>query len=373
MGTLKKKLYEAYEKCSHLQKTFIMGLLFFIVHLLLEWPIWEHADYDAEFLCQWDCQWYKSIILDGYMSEPPCSDGMANFAFFPLLPLIAKGIYSIYRYFSPEFYLFFISEYVFFLDIFVFMFFVKAYFKDIPEYIAAATLTFMPFSVHAMAGYTESTFLLLSMMTILSFGQKKYLQSGIFGAFLTAARPVGALIIPALALPQTFKFFKAPLKDKTNLALCFMLMPLGLFLFMYYLEYKIGDALAFAHVQIAWGSDECFFKPFCVLLNGLKMPLSHYHFVGAVVACFSLFFCYFLYKRKKYELTLFLLFSTLCPMMIKMMSMMRFLFWNPVFLLMVCYFLNKYKRHLWIILPIVAAYMMQIYFYFLSGETLWPV
>ena len=199
------------------------------------------------------------------------------------------------------------------------------------------------------------------------------MQSGILGAFLTASRPVGILIIPALALPQTLNFFKAPIKDKINLILCFTLMPLGLALFMYYLDYRIGDALAFVRIQIAWLTDYCSFKPFCVLLNGLKQSHYNYRFAGAIITIISFFCCFFLYKKKKYELTIFLFLATLSPMMYRLMSMMRFLFWNPAFLLVFCYFINKYRRYLYITLPIMAAIMSQVYFYFLLGRTMWPV
>ncbi len=357
---------------DNFSKFWAIGVLFFAIHLLIEWPIMVHFNENAAVFCKWDCNWYKSIVVEGYQTVPSFSNGWANFAFFPLVPILARGIYLLYDC-SPDLALIFVSEYMFLLSIVAFIFFTHSVFENISPSVAASAIVFMPFTVHASAGYTEPAFCLFVMLTFLTFHQKKYVASAISGALLSAARPVGILIIPALALPQVFRFFKLPFKEKLSFSCCLLFMPLGLVLFMLYLYYHIGDALAFSHVQIAWKQSSCYFKPFCVLWSGLKSPYYAASFGAAMTACFGLYVAFFLFLKKKNDLAIFLLLCILIPLMFRIASLMRFIFWNPAFLLVVCYFLNKYRRYLYIILPIMAALMMQLYFYFILGESSWPV
>ena len=98
------------------------------VHLLVIWPLLQHVNYTVPFLCQWDCQWYKSIVLDGYHREAYYVNGMANFAFFPLVPLLAKLLFLLSNL-SAELSLIFVSEFMYFWCIFVFILFQDLFLK----------------------------------------------------------------------------------------------------------------------------------------------------------------------------------------------------------------------------------------------------
>jgi hypothetical protein len=50
----------------------------------------------VEAFCRWDCPWYVSVMRDGYAEAP--SDTLAgevNWAFFPLLPLLAHIVWTL--------------------------------------------------------------------------------------------------------------------------------------------------------------------------------------------------------------------------------------------------------------------------------------
>ena len=342
------------------------------VHLLVIWPLLQHVNYTVPFLCQWDCQWYKSIVLDGYHREAYYVNGMANFAFFPLVPLLAKLLFLLSNL-SAELSLIFVSEFMYFWCIFVFILFSRSFFENISPNIAAATFVFMPLSVHALAGYTESTFFLLTMLVFLTFSQKKYMTCGFLGTLLSMTRSIGVFIVPALALSKFFSFFKLPFREKVDFVSCMMLIPLGLFLYMFYLWYHTGDALAFFHVQIGWRGNPDHWNPFFDFWKNMGAPYYSFRFAGVVISFVSFFFIVFLFFKKKYDLAWFLLFCTFVPLMSGIYSMLRFLFWNPAFLLVICYFLNKYRFLLCVVLPLLAAMMMHAYFYFLYGGNLWTV
>ena len=371
------QLKQAANKVFHFMVTdkatriFLTALLFFFLNLLVEYPLREYYGQHSYIFCKWDCLWYKTIVENGYQTFSVLQNGQANSVFFPLLPLLAKGLVFLIDC-SAEFALLFVSKYMFFFCIWIFIYFVQSVFKDIPPSIAAATITFMPFAVHSATGYTETVFFVLVMLVFLTFHEKKYVQTAFFGALLSASKTIGVLIVPALALPLVFCFWKYPLKEKINLSLTFMLMPLGLFVFMFYLYENVGDALAFSHVQIAWSELKCFPKPFCSFWRSLNAPLTSYHFWGAIGGLFCFWASFFLFRKKKPDLAIFLIFCTLSPLMFRTISP-RYILWNPCFLLVVCYLLNKYRRWLYIILPVMAALMMQTYFYFIGEKTPWPI
>ena len=43
----------------------------------------------------WDSAWYRSIVMEGYALEPSPGRSEVNWAFFPLLPMIVRGLYQL--------------------------------------------------------------------------------------------------------------------------------------------------------------------------------------------------------------------------------------------------------------------------------------
>src|SRR5215471_3697971 len=50
----------------------------------------------VEIFCRWDCSWYAAITRDGYpTTAPETLSGEVNWAFFPLLPLLARIVWML--------------------------------------------------------------------------------------------------------------------------------------------------------------------------------------------------------------------------------------------------------------------------------------
>ncbi len=65
-----------------------------LVKLVLYVAAAQHFGGAEHALCEWDCEWYRHTIQDGYDPEPrlrPDHD-FANWAFFPLFPLLARAL-----------------------------------------------------------------------------------------------------------------------------------------------------------------------------------------------------------------------------------------------------------------------------------------
>lgn len=63
----------------------------------LAWLFNHHFDLGrglANLLCSWDCDWYLGIVKVGYQLQPEGHDAgdAANWAFFPLFPLLTRAL-----------------------------------------------------------------------------------------------------------------------------------------------------------------------------------------------------------------------------------------------------------------------------------------
>jgi len=120
-----------------------------------------------------------------------------------------------------------------------------------------ALLAFGPYTFYNLSLYTESMFIFLLAVGLYCLHQERWLTAGVVGGLLSATRPTGALFGFALL----FGIVQSAHADTADLRQTIVevvtdgkkVLALGLFLFMLYLHVKVGDALAFTHVQRAWG------------------------------------------------------------------------------------------------------------------------
>lgn len=91
---------------------FILGKLLYVIsyYFLLHGQMIENNLISN--LCRWDCGWYRSVIADGYnTADFSAVSGQANWAFFPLFPLISRGLIWV---FDSEFIVLIFNQILFF-------------------------------------------------------------------------------------------------------------------------------------------------------------------------------------------------------------------------------------------------------------------
>lgn len=227
---------------------------------LPQW-VWGWANFDGVH--------YITIAQRGYF---------ANFtqAFFPLYPILLK-VFSIIlhdRYLIISGILF--SFITFYIGVKLFSQLLR--FDYLPRQVSLVILSLLifPTSFYFGALYTEPLFLMYVLAAFLAARKKRWILAALFGLMASATRVTGVLLMPALlwewfiTVKHTrpivmFKKNKFQLNVFLNIIREYFvsvikspityIVPIGLFLYMFYLQLKFSDWLYFWHVQPAFGAE----------------------------------------------------------------------------------------------------------------------
>ena len=239
----------------------------------------------------WDSAWYRSIVMEGYALEPSPGRSEVNWAFFPLLPMIVRGLYQLTG--MEPYIIAMLVDTLFLMGIVIVGF---VYISETRHSYtqAAATgiiFTFGAYSFYFSIMYTEALYLLLLLITLYALEKKEYLIMGMAGAFLSATRNTGIMVVFAVGVKVIMNYIEEADNEKKSFAgflkyafgdwklvLGICLIPAGLFAFMAYLGWKMGDPLAFVHVQVAWGGEMG--NPLRVLYGGLRSGNIRLFYLG---------------------------------------------------------------------------------------------
>ena len=271
-----KKIREKLEDTKWL--VFIVFAMVAVSRLLiyLNFLIWSGRNsFDGGFfdaLSIYDTAWYKSIIGDGYWAEPRWGDqgDSANWAFFPFYPLLIRGIHAILP-FDYDLLAFFVNS-VFFA--FALVLAVKYILFTREDWLHALVFVFlMAFGVYNFYFsllYTEAPFLFFVIAFFYCMERKRYLWMGVAGAFASGTRNLGIMLVFPLAAHYLAEYFgsnRFRLKTffgnffgNVRLVLGTVLIPFGFFSYMLHLYFRVGDSLAFVHIERSWGKGDLTFS-----------------------------------------------------------------------------------------------------------------
>jgi hypothetical protein len=307
----------------------------------------------ASAMCVWDCYWYGDVALNGYQAHPENLNfggpgGIANWAFFPAYPLILGALQrvtgaapgTVGAILSP---LLTLGAAICAWSLFDG--------KKLPYFLFAALLLAGPFSFYFATAYSESLFLLL---TVLAFGrlkQRQYLAAGIAGAFLSATRTVGVLFVFALVTEVAIDFRRRllpGLSQRPDIVLAVLLVPLGLFAFMAWLYFVSGDALAFFHIQRGWDRESV--SPALALWAAFTSPEGQVKDAPllAVASLGGLGLCGVLVWRREFPAAIFCTLSLLLALTSGVESMLRFVAALAPLGVVLCQLLAKWRWSFWI-------------------------
>ncbi|WP_016872447.1 mannosyltransferase family protein [Chlorogloeopsis fritschii PCC 9212] len=220
----------------------IWSAMLLIATLLGAPPGGKAATFGWDVFDAWDSIHYRSIATSGYEYM---ADGKGhNIAFFPLFPLIVRGVMSLGFPFEVAGTL--VNNIAFIAALYCVYLWVKESHSIQAARWATAVLAWCPPSLFTAVIYTEGLYLLLSTMALRTFEEHQYSWTALCGAMATATRPTGIVLIPTFLI-AAWKERRSPIAYSAALA-----TSTGSLLFSVYCALEFDDPLAFIHAQRGW-------------------------------------------------------------------------------------------------------------------------
>ncbi|MDB5535379.1 MAG: hypothetical protein JWP26_299 [Devosia sp.] len=319
---------------------FVLPLMFLVIGLALRFIAFRVAQPEADptgfiqSMCRWDCGWYVKMAQTGYDPFPiPSRINAGNWAFFPFYPLLVGAIRLVLPFPTIV-----TASIVSLLTTYAAAVVAWPLFeRNLRAFtLYAAYLLSGPFAFYFTSFFTEPMFVLTMTVVFVMLKRSNYLGAGLATVLLSATRIVGvfatlSLIVQAALDHRTstgsWRGLIGAFLKRPNLLLAIFIAPLGLFAYMAFLNFYIGDGLAFQHTQRAWGRP--FGNPIFFVWQGLTAwpntgfwPTSSQWLAGAAVLGFVLTLV--LAWRRQWAQALFAFVSLTLPLFAGLASVIRF-------------------------------------------------
>jgi Mannosyltransferase (PIG-V) len=199
----------------------------------------------------WDGEHYVALAADGYLQPP----GNASPAFFPLYPLLIRGLAGLFGGPLSQPALSAWGPLVSLLALPFALYFVYRIAEDgwgeRAARVAVLTLALFPTSFFFNAAYTESLFLALSAGSLWAVRVRRdLLLACLLAGLATATRNVGVFLLVPLAYE-----WLGNAREYRWRGVYLALAPSGLALYAAYLWWRFGDPLLFYTQQSRWGRE----------------------------------------------------------------------------------------------------------------------
>ena len=266
-------------------------------------------------MAQADTNHYMGIAQGGYAHEPfdVNSQRSQAFAFFPLFPML---IWVLLQTTSDA-----MLWSAALCNLFFFLALVLLYRLTVAfgygESAARRTIFYLaafPVSYFFSTPFTESLFVFFTVASFYAAKRDRWWLAGVLGMLASATRLTGVLLFPSLLILSWQMYRSLQLKKIVWL----LLVPVGLFSYMFYTWWLSGDAFAFSHATVAWGRNPTFFF-LGPLITYLMHPYEitagwHFNLLNASCALLCFFCIYVLVRRREWAFAFYTLISVLLPL-----------------------------------------------------------
>jgi hypothetical protein len=264
---------------------------------------------------QADVVHYVTIAQDGYLRAPfDISDRRSHeYAFFPLFPLLLWLL----GHLTTDVILWSAALNNLFFFVALILLYKLTLEFGYDDSVARRTLFYLaafPVSYFFSAPFTESLFVLLTVGSFYAAKRERWWLAGVIGLLASGTRLTGVFLLPALLVLSWQMYRSAPIKKIAGL----LLIPFGLFAYMFYSWWLSGDALAFKHASEAWNRKPEFF----FIVPVIKYVLSpqnvagswNVHLLNAACILLCVACIYVLAKRREWAFALYTLLSIIPPL-----------------------------------------------------------
>lgn len=196
-----------------------------------------------------DGGWYMEIAREGYEQRPFDASEQANWAFFPLHPMIWRAAMATGADPWPTAWV--LANGFFLLALVQLHRWVQSVRGSEVATRTVLCVALFPTAYSFSLPLTESLFLFLLASSLLAMEQSRWGVATVFAALASGTRSVGVLLAPVLWLVSQ----RDPSMGVIRRSLYALAATTGLLVFMAMLWSASGNALAFADIQEAWGRD----------------------------------------------------------------------------------------------------------------------
>lgn len=286
-------------------------------------------------MCRWDCSWYVRMAEEGYDRFPTESRSNAgNWPFFPVYPMLVGIIGKLVP--LPTIVTASIASIVLTYAAVVAAWPLLG--RDRRAYILyAAFMLSGPVSIYFTTFFSEVMFVLLTTLVFRLLARSNYLGAAGFAMLLSATRIVGVFVTISIGVQAlmdyrrehgTWRGVIGGLLGQPKLVLAIFVAPLGLFAYIAFLHFWMGDGLAFSHVQRSWG--RIVGNPLVYLWRGLTNFSTDGQWLTpsqilALAAVAGLILTGVLAWRRQWPAVVFALLAIFIPLAAGLASMLRFM------------------------------------------------
>jgi Gpi18-like mannosyltransferase len=204
-------------------------------------------------LARWDADWYRSIAESGYFWDP--TTGVGNVPFFPLFPLLCRGLAFFRIPLSLAATL--VSHACFAVSLVLFQRFQGLRLGPVSAQSQLLALLTFPWSFFLLAPYSESLFLALALAVFLAARRGRWSLVACFGFLAGLTRLFGLALVPPLLFLAVRAAPDSPSghQDSRLKRILAALTPtMGFASFESWLAFRFRDPLLFVHAQRqGWG------------------------------------------------------------------------------------------------------------------------
>lgn len=304
----------------------------------------------------WDGGHYLGIAEFGYSDV-----NTYQYAFFPLYPLVIRGLTFLTRnYLLSALLISFISSY---FGVLLFYKLVKSEFNQKIAKKSVIYLFIFPTSFFFVTAYSEGLFFLLSVSTFYALYKKRLLLATVFAFLATLTRFSGLAVALSLLI---FVLYKYKFNQKTWFVI---FAPLGIFIYMIFLHLQMGNALFFIEAEKHWGREIAvpgtnLLYLWLGILNKIEAWQSL--IIDLIITMFGIGIVFRTIRFLPLQYVLYGLFSILIPLFTtSLVSFPRFLL--PVFPIFIMLGLIKNKRFEKIYLLFSGVFLIVFIVMFING------
>ncbi len=206
-------------------------------------PFWD-------MFARYDTGHFQNIAWGGYAPTP---DGRSDIAYFPVYPLLMRWVGDLFGRHHAIYYIagIFVSWACYVLAMVALYYLARLDLARRGAARAVLLTTIFPFAFFFGVAYSESTFLLFTVLAFYGFRTRHWLLGGSCGAIATATRVPGIMMIPALAW-IAWRTAEPTTRDRVGAIAGLCLAAGGFGLYCLYIYHLTGNPLEWAATLQRW-------------------------------------------------------------------------------------------------------------------------